>query len=217
VALSLLSASLSIRHSGGSDSKVWEDDMLKLAKHLSMALTLAFTFALVALGPSSAQAQAKPLKNLPVFGTAGTSAFTGNLSITELTLGNGGLLATGKVTGFLNRQRISQSFTGIPVALFAEGANASSSAEHITPQQLSPDEPFVCDILFLDLAPLSLNLLGLQLDLAEVVLDLDALSGPGNLVGNLLCAVTGLLDAVDLGVLFSGIIESLLDAINGLL
>jgi hypothetical protein len=51
-----------------------------------------------------------------------------------------------------------------------------------------------CDILHLVLAPLDLDLLGLQIHLDRVVLDIVAVSGAGNLLGNLLCAVTGLLD-----------------------
>ena len=42
--------------------------------------------------------------------------------------------------------------------------------------------------------PLDLDLLGLVIDLDRVVLDITAQSGPGNLLGNLLCAVAGLLD-----------------------
>ena len=57
----------------------------------------------------------------------------------------------------------------------------------------SPSAP-VCDILFLDLGPLFLDLLGLTVDLAEVILDINAVPGAGNLLGNLLCAVAGLLD-----------------------
>ncbi len=51
-----------------------------------------------------------------------------------------------------------------------------------------------CDILHLQLAPLDLDLLGLQVHLDRVVLDIVAQTGAGNLLGNLLCAVTGLLD-----------------------
>jgi hypothetical protein len=51
-----------------------------------------------------------------------------------------------------------------------------------------------CDILHLVLAPLDLDLLGLQVHLDKVVLDIVAATGAGNLLGNLLCAVTGLLD-----------------------
>lgn len=56
------------------------------------------------------------------------------------------------------------------------------------------DPPETCQVLHLDLGPLSLNLLGLQVNLNEVVLDITAQQGAGNLLGNLLCAVTHLLD-----------------------
>lgn len=51
-----------------------------------------------------------------------------------------------------------------------------------------------CSILHLVLGPLDLNLLGLKIHLDRVVLDITAQSGSGNLLGNLLCAVAGLLD-----------------------
>ena len=51
-----------------------------------------------------------------------------------------------------------------------------------------------CQILHLDLGPLSLDILGLKVDLSRVVLDITAQSGAGNLLGNLLCSVAGLLD-----------------------
>ena len=51
-----------------------------------------------------------------------------------------------------------------------------------------------CDILNLVLGPLDLNLLGLEVHLDQVVLDIVAQAGAGNLLGNLLCAVAGLLD-----------------------
>ena len=51
-----------------------------------------------------------------------------------------------------------------------------------------------CDILNLVLGPLHLNVLGLVVDLNQVVLHITAQSGAGNLLGNLLCAVAGLLD-----------------------
>jgi hypothetical protein len=51
-----------------------------------------------------------------------------------------------------------------------------------------------CDVLHLVLGPLDLDLLGLKVHLDKVVLNIDADRGPGNLLGNLLCAVAGLLD-----------------------
>lgn len=51
-----------------------------------------------------------------------------------------------------------------------------------------------CDILHLVLGPLDLDLLGLQVHLDRVVLNIVAQSGAGQLLGNLLCAVAHLLD-----------------------
>jgi hypothetical protein len=51
-----------------------------------------------------------------------------------------------------------------------------------------------CGILNLVLGPLDLDLLGLQVHLDKVVLNIIAATGAGNLLGNLLCAVAGLLD-----------------------
>lgn len=72
-----------------------------------------------------------------------------------------------------------------------------------------------CQILFLDLGPLFLDVLGLQVDLSQIVLDITAVPGPGNLLGNLLCAVAGLLDGPGGGL--GGAIENLLDRITGIL
>jgi hypothetical protein len=56
-----------------------------------------------------------------------------------------------------------------------------------------------CQILHLELGPVDLNVLGLMVHLDRVVLDITAQSGPGNLLGNLLCAVAHLLDNNPLG------------------
>jgi hypothetical protein len=51
-----------------------------------------------------------------------------------------------------------------------------------------------CTILHLTLGALDLNLLGLTVHLDPVLLDISAVQAPGNLLGNLLCAVAHLLD-----------------------
>jgi hypothetical protein len=108
--------------------------------------------------------------------------------------------------------------SGVPATLVnpanEENANAMLS------MQRAPNESNICDILFLDLAPTFLDVLGLTVDLSPIQLDLDAVPGSGNLLGNLLCAVTGLLDGAaggGLGGLLQGLLQGLLDAINQLL
>jgi len=70
-----------------------------------------------------------------------------------------------------------------------------------------------CDVLNLVLGPLHLDLLGLVVDLNKVVLNIVAQSGAGQLLGNLLCAVAGLLDGGLGGLL--GRITNLLNRILG--
>lgn len=69
-----------------------------------------------------------------------------------------------------------------------------------------------CSVLHLTLGPLDLNLLGLTVHLNRIVLNIDAQPGSGNLLGNLLCSVAGLLDGGPLGQL-----SNLLNRILGLL
>ncbi len=52
----------------------------------------------------------------------------------------------------------------------------------------------MCDILDLDIGPISLDLLGLHVDLSRIVLDVTAEAGAGKLLGNLLCTVANLLN-----------------------
>ena len=66
-----------------------------------------------------------------------------------------------------------------------------------------------CDILHLVLGPLDLDLLGLQVHLNRIVLDIVAVTGAGNLLGNLLCAITGLLDGGPLAGLLAQLNELL--------
>ena len=73
-----------------------------------------------------------------------------------------------------------------------------------------------CDILSLVLGPLHLDLLGLQIDLNQVVLDITAQTGAGNLLGNLLCAITGLLDAGSLGQQVVNLLNQLIGVLGAL-
>lgn len=107
----------------------------------------------------------------------GTGTFTGTFTPTKFVSQNGQLAAVGTVTGTLRDSAgtlvgtVTQQTATVPV-------QASGT----------------CQVLHLDLGPLDLNLLGLQVHLNEVVLDITAQQAPGNLLGNLLCAVAGLLD-----------------------
>jgi hypothetical protein len=104
---------------------------------------------------------------------------SGVFTITNFTVSEANqLVANGVFEGTAN---------GVPVTTPASALVGSGPGV----QQL-PGE--TCRILDLTLGPLHLDLLGLVIDLNEVHLTITAERGPGNLLGNLLCAVAGLLD-----------------------
>jgi hypothetical protein len=67
-----------------------------------------------------------------------------------------------------------------------------------------------CQILHLELGPLDLDLLGLVVHLNQVVLDISAQPGPGNLLGNLLCAIANLLNG-------GGALNAIINLLNQIL
>jgi hypothetical protein len=124
---------------------------------------------------------------VPVTGTLqdGTGNVAGTLTIDRFARQNGGIVALATFDGTVTDAtgtitRGSQAVT-LPVTL--PGAGSSIAAAQAS-----------CQVLHLELGPLDLNLLGLMVHLDRVVLDITAQQGPGNLLGNLLCAVAGLLD-----------------------
>ena len=92
----------------------------------------------------------------------------------------------------------------------------SSSTAGVTRVAFVPVQGASCDVLFLDLGPISLDLLGLTLDLSQVVLDVNAVTGPGNLLGNLLCALLGLLDITALLTSITQLLETINNILAGL-
>ena len=109
--------------------------------------------------------------------TTALGSFVGTVNVTGVTLVNGVLNAVGTITGTV------LSPTGGVVG-------SVTQAPFTVPLQVSGS----CQILNLVLGPLHLDLLGLVIDLNQVVLNITAVAGAGNLLGNLLCAVANLLN-----------------------
>jgi hypothetical protein len=120
----------------------------------------------------------------------------------------GQLMAVGKLTATLTRGGGKVVGTRSKVVTLPV-----KSAEGTSLARVAARAPGDCEILHLVLGPLDLNLLGLKVHLDRVVLNIDAEPGPGNLLGNLLCAVAGLLD--NNGVLTQ--IRQILNSILGIL
>lgn len=145
-----------------------------------VALTLALgMFAMMAGSASAAPKPRADVGAVPVTGTSGTSSFAGIYTVQRFINQDGALAAVGTVTGTL-----TDTATGATTPV----------AQQVTAPVTQAVDPPACDILHLTLGPLHLDLLGLVIDLNQVVLNITAVPGPGNLLGNLLCSVAGLLD-----------------------
>ncbi|RKO23679.1 ABC transporter substrate-binding protein [Pseudarthrobacter phenanthrenivorans] len=108
----------------------------------------------------------------------GVGSFTGSFVPTGFGTENGDLTVTGLVEG---------TFTSVDGVVTPISQTVTTTVDAGTSNA-------ACDIINLDLGPLNLNVLGLVVDLSQVQLDITAVPGAGNLLGNLLCSVAGLLD-----------------------
>lgn len=94
------------------------------------------------------------------------------------------VMAVGELTATLTDSTgtvVGNETTTVSLPLVTDATNGAVTAQQI-----------VCDVLDLVLGPLDLNLLGLDVHLDRVVLNIVAV--PGALLGDLLCAVANLLN-----------------------
>lgn len=161
-----------------------------------IATALAVALSLIpAVMPVAAQGPAPQQSiSIPIVQTlSGIGTFTGQLAVNSFKVVNGQLAAVGTLTGRIT-DTAGNLLGTIVTAVTVPVTQASGS----------------CSVLHLTLGPLDLNLLGLQVHLDRVVLDITAQSGAGNLLGNLLCAVANLLNN-------NGPLSQLVAALNNLL
>jgi hypothetical protein len=175
-----------------------------LQRWSGLAVLLALTGSLLAISPSNALAQGGNRNtnrlDVPISGVvAGVGDLTGTFSISRFTIMDGVLTAVGTLTATVTNA------AGVVVRTFV-----SQIAIPVT------SATGTCDILTLVLGPLHLDLLGLTIDLNQVVLEIAATAGAGNLLGNLLCAIAGLLDAGSLGQQLVDLLNQLLGVLAGL-
>jgi hypothetical protein len=148
--------------------------------HARLGLVLVLVIGLLFGAIGSATAQTNPTQDIPVTGTfPGGGTFTGTLDITGFRVVGGQLVAVGELSGTLTN---------------AAGQTVGTISDLVVQLPVTLQQGATCEILHLELGPLDLDLLGLVVHLDQVVLDITAEQGPGNLLGNLLCAIAGLLD-----------------------
>ena len=140
----------------------------------------------------------------PVTGTIDGSTFGAEYRIIQFVEENDVLYAVGYLENITGDNLPSQ-VAALPNQVIKMPVDTGDAARNSSGGRTA----LACDVLLLDLGPLDLDLLGLTIHLDQVVLEIVAETGAGNLLGNLLCAVVSLLD----GVAVLGAIADLLNQI----
>jgi hypothetical protein len=169
------------------------------AQLAAIVTLLAFSFAFMV--PTDAVAQTNPTQKatssvLVTGQIANGGVFNGILKVTNVAVNSatGALSAAGTLSGTLTNT------AGQVIGTVSNLAVSNIPLASVTGS---------CTILTLNLGPLDLDLLGLKVHLNQVVLNITAQPGPGNLLGNLLCSVANLLNG--------GNLTNLLTQVTGLL
>jgi len=173
--------------------------MMRLLAIVVSVASIALVGALGTAGMATAQT---PSKTVSMTGTdqSGRTVFKGTFTATGPVKENAGnserpLLVTGQLKGQLDpsggqAQRqgrgpvrpVDQQVDMPAAAAFTQGATTPAAGESLGQG--------VCNVLNLTLGPLDLNLLGLRVQLNQVVLNITAIPG-GGLLGDLLCGLAG--------------------------
>jgi hypothetical protein len=113
--------------------------------------------------------------------------------------------AVGTLKGTIGRTHFTKRNVKLPVAPDTGSASSAQAAS--------------CQILDLVINPITLNLLGLRVHTDTIHLNITAIPGAGNLLGNLLCGIVGILNPTGTGMggLTPAQLAQLLNALAGLL
>ena len=161
-----------------------------------MIAMLALPSAVAAARPAQGGTASAPVTGTVTDAVGGT--FVGTFTPDFASATRHATTITGTLTGNLTSQGVTTPIAPTPIVLAVVSGTGS------------------CQILDLVLGPLDLNLLGLAVHLDTVHLNITAIPGPGNLVGNLLCAVAGLLDSNNIGTALANLLNRILGLLGGL-
>ena len=188
-----------------------------------LAVLLLSTCMVFSQNPNSGNPHGQGSLAVPIAGQFSPSATTGQLS----SLGSGTMAGTFNVQRFAVQNDASGNpqlvAIGNLIATLTPTAGATTTAAAAAPAAAGPTTVVMnnvavplaatgtCPILTLTLGPLHLDLLGLVVDIPNPInLNIVAQSGPGNLLGNLLCSVTNLLNG-------GGALSQIANALNQIL
>ena len=186
--------------------------------------SLALIMVLLLLTPMSIANATNSGVTIPIAGTftdqaGGVGRFSGTFNITRFAVVNDSIHAVGVISGTLTDSQGNVTSTGLQTASLpitaatgpAATAGASQQSERavkftkasfdvsekaplLAAARSAPVPQASCQILRLSIGAIDLNLLGLTVHLNPVLLVITAVPGPGNLLGNLLCAIANLLN-----------------------
>jgi hypothetical protein len=190
---------------------------MKLRLSLVIATLAIALSAVVAVAAPSASAKTGGSYTVPYTDatTAGAPA-TGSITITGFKRVNGAIEAVGTFTGTVAGVNGGNEFTTGFTAPVTDVNGRSLSGGSSALGAAAAADPS-CQILDLTLGPLHLDVLGLVVDLNQVHLTITAEQGSGNLLGNLLCQVAGLLDNNTGGGGVTGLLQSITSLLNQIL
>jgi hypothetical protein len=181
-----------------------------LRRATALGLVAALTFGTVGVLPVTAAAKDKTaaILQVPVNGTTSNGGtFQGTATITGFAVDGANVVAMGTISGIVNG---TQSI----VSTFSAPVTRSTAAAAAAPVQSAAA---ACQILNLVLGPLNLNILGLVISIPNpIVLNITAVPGAGNLLGNLLCSVANLLNGGGALQQIADLLNQILDILNGL-
>jgi hypothetical protein len=183
---------------------------MKLKLSLLVGVLAIALSALAAVAAPSAQS-AKTTGGATTDLITGTNGLVGQFTVTSFKKVNGVIRAYGTFHG-TDASGNTVSDSGYADVIAANGQPLTGSSSTLATAAATGS----CQILNLTLGPLHLDLLGLVVDLNQIHLTITAQQGPGNLLGNLLCAVAGLLDNTGTGGL-SGLLQSIVNLLNQIL
>jgi hypothetical protein len=194
-----------------------------------VAAVASLMVGLVAVPAASANGTPhKPKNNPPVLYTVkpvnGASKsgqqFHGSYGIQRFVVakrnGKRRVFSVGTLKGTIGSRHVKLYKVMMPAGLTGQPSNSARAAA-------------VCPVLHLVLGPINLNLLGLQVTLAggnvpngtpgtqPITVNLTAISGPGNLLGNLLCGLSNALNQPGILSQLSGQLQQLNATLNGIL
>ena len=174
----------------------------------AVAATLTCALMLVG-GTGVASAQTAPAtqlaKTINVTGTAKNGKkMTAKYTIDHFIAKGNQTYALGTLKGKVGRTHFTKKNVKMPVAQSTGAAAAQATS---------------CQVLDLVINPITLNLLGLVVHTDTIHLNITAVPGAGNLLGNLLCGILGILNPPTLptGGLTGAQLAQLLNAILGAL